>query len=191
MHFELGGKNPVIVFDDADLDRALDAVLFMIYSLNGERCTSSSRALVQASIYEDFVKRLAERVRRIKVGHPLDPATEIGPLIHPRHLEKVLCLRRRGAGKEGATVAVGGGRAVEGDGNFVEPTLYTHARNEHADRAGGDLRSGADRDPVRRRGGGAVDRQRRALRPHRLHLDARRRRARTAWRRRSKPAWSG
>ena len=62
VHFELGGKNPVIVFDDADLDRALDAVLFMIYSLNGERCTSSSRALVQRSIYDGFTAKLAERV---------------------------------------------------------------------------------------------------------------------------------
>src|SRR5271154_2970295 len=64
VHFELGGKNPVIVFDDADLDRALDAVLFMIYSLNGERCTSSSRLLVQSSIHDEFVGRLAERVAR-------------------------------------------------------------------------------------------------------------------------------
>jgi 5-carboxymethyl-2-hydroxymuconic-semialdehyde dehydrogenase len=126
VHFELGGKNPVIVFADADLDRALDAVLFMIYSLNGERCTSSSRALVQASIYEDFVTRIAERVRGIKVGHPLDPATEIGPLIHPRHLEKVLGYVEV-ARQEGATVAVGGGRTGAA-GNFVEPTLYTHAR---------------------------------------------------------------
>src|ERR1700756_4178439 len=78
VHFELGGKNPVIVFDDADLDRALDAVLFMIYSLNGERCTSSSRALVQRSIYDEFSQRVAARVQKIKVGHPLDPATEIG-----------------------------------------------------------------------------------------------------------------
>ena len=90
VHFELGGKNPVVVFADADLDRALDAVLFMIYSLNGERCTSSSRALVEASIYDEFSKRAAERMKKIKVGHPLDPATEIGPLIHPRHVDKVL-----------------------------------------------------------------------------------------------------
>src|SRR3982751_25230 len=90
VHFELGGKNPVVVFADADLDRALDAVLFMIYSLNGERCTSSSRALVEASIYDEFSKRAAERVKKIKVGHPLDPATEIGPLIHPKHVDKVL-----------------------------------------------------------------------------------------------------
>src|SRR6201988_554903 len=75
-HFELGGKNPVIVFADADLDRALDAVLFMIYLLNGERCTSSSRALVEASIYHEFSTRAPERVKKIKVGHPLDPATE-------------------------------------------------------------------------------------------------------------------
>ncbi|HTO03121.1 MAG TPA: aldehyde dehydrogenase family protein, partial [Opitutus sp.] len=74
VHFELGGKNPVIVFADADLDRAADAVVFMIYSLNGERCTSSSRLLVEASVYPDFVARVAEKVGRIKVGHPLDPA---------------------------------------------------------------------------------------------------------------------
>jgi 5-carboxymethyl-2-hydroxymuconic-semialdehyde dehydrogenase len=127
VHFELGGKNPVIIFADADLDRALDACLFMIYSLNGERCTSSSRALVEASIYEEFSRKAAERVRKIKVGHPLDPATEIGPLIHERHVEKVLSYVNV-AQKEGATVAVGGGRANEGKGNFVEPTLYTQAR---------------------------------------------------------------
>src|ERR1700710_2341737 len=78
VHFELGGKNTVVVFGDADLDRALDAVLFMIYSLNGERCTSSSRALVQRTIYDTFTSRIAERVKKIRVGHPLDPDTEIG-----------------------------------------------------------------------------------------------------------------
>src|SRR6201991_851549 len=127
VHFELGGKNPVVVFADADLDRALDAVLFMIYSLNGERCTSSSRALVEASIYEEFSRRAAERVKKIKVGHPLDPATEIGPLIHPRHVDKVLSYIKA-AESEGATV-VGGGRAGD-KGNFVAPTLYLKARND-------------------------------------------------------------
>jgi 5-carboxymethyl-2-hydroxymuconic-semialdehyde dehydrogenase len=127
VHFELGGKNPVIVFDDADLDRALDAALFMIYSLNGERCTSSSRALVQRSIYDGFTAKLAERVKRIKVGHPLDPATEIGPLIHAAHVDKVLSFPAS-AEKEGARIACGGGRAMGGKGNFVEPTLYLDAR---------------------------------------------------------------
>jgi len=129
VHFELGGKNPVIVFEDADLDKALDAVLFMIYSLNGERCTSSSRALVQRPIYERFAALAAERVRRIKVGPPLDPATEVGPLIHPRHCEKVLSFPES-ARKEGAEVAVGGGRAMDGAGNYVQPTLYLGASNQ-------------------------------------------------------------
>ncbi|WP_315737275.1 MULTISPECIES: 5-carboxymethyl-2-hydroxymuconate semialdehyde dehydrogenase [unclassified Bradyrhizobium] len=128
VHFELGGKNPVIVFDDADLDRALDAVVFMIYSLNGERCTSSSRLLVQQSIAETFTAKLAARVRALKVGHPLDPATELGPLIHERHLAKV-CSYVDVAREDGAIIAVGGKRFDgPGGGHYVEPTLVTGAR---------------------------------------------------------------
>jgi len=128
VHFELGGKNPVIVFDDADLDRARDAVLFMIYSLNGQRCTSSSRALVQRSIYDKFAAELKARVEKIKVGHPLDPSTELGPLIHPRHAEKVLSYAEH-AKTDGAQIATGGKRALDGKGNFVCPTLFTGAKN--------------------------------------------------------------
>jgi 5-carboxymethyl-2-hydroxymuconic-semialdehyde dehydrogenase len=129
VHLELGGKNPVIVFDDADLERAVDAVVFMIYSLNGERCTSSSRLLVQRSIYERFIDRVAERVAKLKVGHPLDPATEIGPLIHARHLDKVLSYFRI-AREEGAQIKVGGNRvAALKPGLYVQPTLLTHASN--------------------------------------------------------------
>src|SRR3974390_1839904 len=120
VHFELGGKNPVIVFDDADLERALDAVVFMIYSLNGERCTSSSRLLVQRSIHDRFLDKLAERVKKLKVGHPLDPAPEIRPLSHERHLAKV-CSYFDVARKEGALLA--GGARREGAGCYVEPTL--------------------------------------------------------------------
>ena len=120
-HFELGGKNPVIVFDDADLDRAVDAAVFMIYSLNGERCTSSSRMLVQETVYDEVVGRVAKRARAIKVGDPLDPDTELGPLIHPDHLSKVAGYLKVAA-EEGANIAAGG-NAVEGPGNFVEPTL--------------------------------------------------------------------
>jgi 5-carboxymethyl-2-hydroxymuconic-semialdehyde dehydrogenase len=121
VHFELGGKNPVIVFADADLERALDAVVFMIYSLNGERCTSSSRLLVQKSIADDFIAKLAERVKKLKVGHPLDPQTEIGPLIHERHLAKV-CSYFDVARKEGLEILAGGARR-DGPGHYVEPTL--------------------------------------------------------------------
>jgi 5-carboxymethyl-2-hydroxymuconic-semialdehyde dehydrogenase len=129
VHLELGGKNPVIVFEDADLERALDAVVFMIYSLNGERCTSSSRVLVQRSIYDRFIERVAERVAKLKVGHPLDPATEIGPLIHARHLDKVLSYFRI-AREDGAEIKVGGDRvAALKPGLYVQPTLFSHASN--------------------------------------------------------------
>ena len=130
LHFELGGKNPVIVFDDADLDRALDAVVFMIYSLNGERCTSSSRLLVQRSIYDDFTERLAAKLRNIPVGHPLDPATVIGPLIHRCHCDKVRSYIEL-ASAEGATVVSGTPWAdAPAGGNFVAPVLFTGATND-------------------------------------------------------------
>ena len=129
VHFELGGKNPVMVFDDAALDRALDAVVFMIYSLNGERCTSSSRLLVQENIAATFIDKLTARIAKLKVGHPLDPATEIGPLIHRRHYDKV-CSYFEIAREEGATIAAGGKPAViNGTGNYVEPTLFVGASN--------------------------------------------------------------
>jgi 5-carboxymethyl-2-hydroxymuconic-semialdehyde dehydrogenase len=127
VHFELGGKNPVIVFDDADLDRALDAVVFMIYSLNGERCTSSSRLLIQDGIAERFIEKLTARVKALKIGHPLDPKTEVGPLIHARHHEKV-CSYFDIARQDGATIAVGGKpHDGPGGGHYVQPTLVTGA----------------------------------------------------------------
>lgn len=130
VHFELGGKNPVIVFDDANIDQAVDAATFMIYSLNGERCTSSSRLLVQDTIYEDFCARVADVAGRIKVGHPLDPETVVGPLIHPEHESKVLSYFDK-AREEGATIAVGGEKVGDA-GCFVAPTLFTNATNDMA-----------------------------------------------------------
>jgi 5-carboxymethyl-2-hydroxymuconic-semialdehyde dehydrogenase len=127
LHFELGGKNPVVVFADADLGRALDAVVFMIYSLNGERCTSSSRLLVEKSIEKEFTARLVERARKIKVGHPLDPDTEVGPLVHPAHVAKVLSYFDV-ARTERVAIPVGGARAALG-GNYVQPTVLAAAQN--------------------------------------------------------------
>lgn len=131
-HFELGGKNPVIVFDDADFERALDAVVFMIYSLNGQRCTSSSRLLIQSGIRDRFLSALKERVKNLKVGHPLDPATEVGPLIHTSHWEKVMSYMTA-AKEDGAEISVGGerftGNGVSPNGNYVQPTLFTNANN--------------------------------------------------------------
>jgi len=126
-HFELGGKNPVIVFEDADLERALDAVIFMIYSINGERCTSSSRLLIHENIREEFETKLISRVNNIKVGHPLDPATEIGPLINEEHYQKVTSYFDI-AKEDGACIAAGGEKLGE-TGYFVRPTLFTEADN--------------------------------------------------------------
>jgi len=128
MHLELGGKNPVIVFEDADLERALDAVIFMIYSINGERCTSSSRLLVQDSIRTEFEAKLVERVNNIKVGHPLDPTTEVGPLVTQEHFDKVTSYFDI-ARDDGATIAAGGVTVGE-EGYFVRPTLFTNATND-------------------------------------------------------------
>ena len=127
-HLELGGKNPVIVFDDADLDRALDAAIFMIYSINGERCTSSSRLLIQDTVREEFEAKLVARVNNIKVGHPLDPATEIGPLVTQEHYDKVTSYFDI-AKEDGATIAAGGIK-VGDEGYFVRPTLFTNANNK-------------------------------------------------------------
>ena len=129
-HLELGGKNPVIVFDDADFDRALDAVVFMIYSLNGQRCTSSSRLLIQSGIRDKFLAALEARVNNLRVGHPLDSTTEVGPLIHPTHFDKVMSYMES-ARSEGATIAAGGVRRDDlGAGNYVSPTLFTNATNQ-------------------------------------------------------------
>jgi 5-carboxymethyl-2-hydroxymuconic-semialdehyde dehydrogenase len=118
-----------VVFADADLERAADAVVFMIYSLNGERCTSSSRVLVEAPIYDKFTAMVAEKAKRIVIGHPLDPKTVVGPLIHPVHEAKVLDYIEIGKA-EGATLAAGGTK-VDGPGGgcYVSPTLFTGATN--------------------------------------------------------------
>ena len=122
---ELGGKSPIIVFADCDIERAIDAVVFGIYSLNGERCTASSRLLVEESIHEQFVDEVARRTERVKVGDPFDPATELGPLISDEHFNRVTSYIEAGR-REGATVRAGGGRPTEyPDGNFLEATLLT------------------------------------------------------------------
>jgi 5-carboxymethyl-2-hydroxymuconic-semialdehyde dehydrogenase len=130
---ELGGKSPFVVFDDADLERALDAAVFMIFSNNGERCTAGSRILVQRSIYADFAERFAARARRIAVGDPLDEKTIIGPMVSASHLAKV-----RGyieLGTQGGARMLCGGLEVAGlpahlaQGNFVPPTVFADVDN--------------------------------------------------------------
>ena len=129
VHLELGGKNPIIVFDDADFDRALDATVFMIYSLNGQRCTSSSRLIIQRGIRDRFIHALIDRVNALRVGHPLDPETEVGPLVHSGHFDKVMSYMAA-ARADGATIAAGGAAREDlGPGNYVSPTLFVDADN--------------------------------------------------------------
>ncbi len=134
---ELGGKSPFVVFADADLPRALDAALFMVFSNNGERCTAGSRILVQKSIYADFAARFSERARRIGVGDPLDEATLVGPMISKAHLAKVRGFIGDGT-KEGATLLCGGLErppyaaelpAAVRSGNYIWPTVFADVDN--------------------------------------------------------------
>src|SRR3954451_613292 len=130
---ELGGKSPFVVFDDADMDRALDAAVFMIFSNNGERCTAGSRILVQQSVYADFVQKFVARAKRIAVGDPLDEKTIIGPMISQAHLAKVRSYIELGP-KEGATLMCGGldvpalPQRVR-QGNYVVPTVFADVDN--------------------------------------------------------------
>ncbi|GAB3119726.1 5-carboxymethyl-2-hydroxymuconate semialdehyde dehydrogenase [Glaciibacter psychrotolerans] len=123
LSMELGGKSPAVVFADADIEAALDATVFGVFSLNGERCTAGSRILVERSIYDDFVARYAERAKNIVVGDPHDPATEVGALVHPEHYDKVMSYVE--IGKTEARLVAGGGRP-EGleTGNYVSPTVF-------------------------------------------------------------------
>jgi 5-carboxymethyl-2-hydroxymuconic-semialdehyde dehydrogenase len=123
LSMELGGKSPAIVFADADLDAAIDATIFGVFSLNGERCTAGSRILVERAVYDEFVERYAEQAARVVVGDPQDPRTEVGALVHPEHYDKVMSYIEIGK-TEGRLVA-GGGRPEGFDGgNYVAPTVF-------------------------------------------------------------------
>ncbi|MDT0484291.1 5-carboxymethyl-2-hydroxymuconate semialdehyde dehydrogenase [Streptomyces doebereineriae] len=126
---ELGGKSPVVVFADADLEAALDSVVFGVFSLNGERCTAGSRVLVERPLYEEFTRRLAERAANVRVGLPSDPATEVGALVHPEHYERVLNYVEIGR-KEGRLVAGGSRPEHLADGNYLQPTVFADVERD-------------------------------------------------------------
>ena len=123
MSMELGGKSPAVVFADADLAAAIDSTLFGVFSLNGERCTAGSRILVERPVYDEFVRRFAERAARIVVGEPSDEKTEVGALVHPEHFAKVMSYVEIGKA-EGRLVAGGGRPDGLAEGNYVAPTVF-------------------------------------------------------------------
>ncbi len=120
---ELGGKNPHIVFGDADLEAALDAVVFGVYFNMGECCNSGSRLLVQRSIAEDFTRRVIERAASVPVGDPLLEKTKVGAIINEAQLDKILSYIRSGQ-EEGASLRLGGQRLATSCGRYVAPTVF-------------------------------------------------------------------
>lgn len=131
---ELGGKSPVIIFEDADLERALDAALFTIFSLNGERCTAGSRIFIQESVYDEFVQEFARRAKNIIVGDPQDPNTQVGSMITQAHYDKVTGYIKIGI-EEGAHLLAGGLERPANlpehlkNGQFIQPTVFADVDN--------------------------------------------------------------
>jgi betaine-aldehyde dehydrogenase len=121
---ELGGKNPQIVFPDADLDAFIDAAVFGAYFNAGECCNAGSRLILHKSIADDVIARIAALSRNVKVGDPLDPATQVGAIITPQHLEKISNYVT-GAMAAGAKVAHGGEVLDFGMGQFMGPTILS------------------------------------------------------------------
>jgi acyl-CoA reductase-like NAD-dependent aldehyde dehydrogenase len=127
---ELGGKSPNIVFADADLEAALKGVFMGIFFCQGEICSAGSRLFVEETIYEDFVERLADMARAVKLGHGLDPETKMGPLVSRAQQERVLDYVRIGKDEKARPLA--GGNAPDGGlsgGYFVEPTVFAGVNN--------------------------------------------------------------
>jgi len=128
---ELGGKSANIIFEDADLAVATDGAIAGIFAAAGQTCVAGSRLFVQREVHDAIVDRLVDRARSLRLGDPLDPATEMGPIAFPEQFEKVIACIRQGV-DEGARLACGGGPAEVGGsaGLFVEPTIFVDVRND-------------------------------------------------------------
>lgn len=129
---ELGSKAPNIIFADADLEAAIPGAFRAAFGNSGQSCVAGARLFVHASIYEQVVERLVELTKRAKIGHALDPATELGPIVDQVQLETILNYIQSGR-EQGATLICGGERLTEGDyarGFYIPPTIFTHARDD-------------------------------------------------------------
>ncbi|WP_419179861.1 aldehyde dehydrogenase family protein [Polycladomyces zharkentensis] len=126
---ELGGKSPLLVFDDADVDTAVDWALYGSFFNQGQVCVASSRLLVHHSLEQEFLKKLTARLAKIRIGNPLDESTEMGPVISLQHLRKIEEFIQIGQ-SEGATLLAGGQRTGDENGYYLTPAVFTHVHQQ-------------------------------------------------------------
>jgi len=127
---EMGGKNAIIVMDDADIDLAVEGAIWGAFGTSGQRCTASSRLIVHKKVYRQFVNKLVDHAKALRVGNGADPKTDVGPVINAEAVEKIMGYIRIGRDEDGAKLACGGKRLTRGDygnGFFIEPTVFTDA----------------------------------------------------------------
>ena len=125
---EMGGKNVIMVMEDADLDLAVEGTIWGAFGTSGQRCTAASRIVVHRKVYRKFIERLTEQARALRIGNGLSPSVDVGPVINQEALEKILSYIEIGQREDGAKLHLGGNRLTEGDyahGFFIEPTIFT------------------------------------------------------------------
>ena len=125
---EMGGKNAIIVMDDADVDNAVEGAIWGAFGTSGQRCTASSRLIVHKKVYKQFSNKLVERAKALRIGNGADRAVDVGPVINQDAVEKIMSYIDVGQNEDGATLACGGRRLTRGDyahGYFIEPTVFT------------------------------------------------------------------
>ena len=122
VHLELGGKNAIIVLDDADVDLAVDGIVWSAFGTAGQRCTAASRVIVQRGVYEELKRKLVARAERMKIGAPWEDDTEIGPVINETAVEKIHSYT--GIGRDEGAQLLTGGERVEGHGFYYRPTVF-------------------------------------------------------------------
>ncbi|MNL16806.1 NAD/NADP-dependent betaine aldehyde dehydrogenase [compost metagenome] len=132
LSMELGGKSPNIVFADADLDAAVPGAAMAVFANSGQICSAGTRLYVQRGIYEEFVQRVADYAKTLRVGDPLDSQTQLGPVVSAEQIERITGYMALGV-QEGARALAGGARLTEGplrDGYFVPPTVFVDVRED-------------------------------------------------------------
>src|SRR5438132_11625551 len=125
---EMGGKNAIIVMDDADVDNAVEGAVWGAFGTSGQRCTASSRLIVHKKVYKKFSQKLVERAKALRVGNGADPTVDVGPVINEDAVEKIMRYIDIGEHEDRATLACGGNQLTKGDyahGYFIQPTVFT------------------------------------------------------------------